>query len=180
MGIKELEKHLREVGDKRIAEIEKEKKAALKALEAEVAEASDKVARAILASGAKEAEAAKKRILARAKIRAKAMTEGEKIDAVDRVFEAAKKKVLNSPDAKKKAILKRLAEEASSDVRDPAIYVDKAYRSLLPSAEPRDIGDFGVVVESESTGVVIDNTLTSKLNRLMEDITPRVIEALFG
>lgn len=179
MGIKELGKHLAESAKKEIAVIEAERDATLKALEAEVKRAAEKEAARIAAEGEKASDAGKKRIIAKAKIRAKERIEAEKLAIVERVFDKAKERILSAPEKEKKAILIAMAKEASLRVEKPVIYADAKYAKLIEGAKVKAIGDFGVVVEG-SRKEFVDNTLSSKMARIWDETAPDVAAALFG
>jgi len=179
MGMKELGKHLTEAADKEIAEIEAKRDASLKALEGEMKSAAEKEAKRISGDGEKSADAGKKRIIAKARIRAKDAIEAEKLAIVEAVFEDARKRILASPESQQRAVLEKMAKEACAGVEKPVVYADAKYARLLPGAKALQIGDFGVVVKG-SRGESVDNTLLSKMARLWGDVAPDVARTLFG
>jgi len=126
----------------------------------------------------REAEAVKQRVLAKAKIKAKEMIESERIRIVEEVLEKAKEAVIKSSDSKKKALMEVFSKEATSEVENPEVFADKKYASLI-NAKIQEIGDFGVVVEDKSSGVVINNTLFAKIERQRDEVIPKAVEVLF-
>ncbi|MCK4491283.1 MAG: V-type ATP synthase subunit E, partial [Candidatus Altiarchaeales archaeon] len=58
------------------------------------------------------------------------------------------------------------------------VYVDGKYSNLI-KAEIREIGDFGVIIESRDGGIRINNTLTNIIEGLKPDLKPKVAKILF-
>ena len=179
MGLKELEAEIREKGRTEISKIREEANARTKEIEGEINKEIEKRSKEILQKGERESVAVERRILAEAKLKAKNTIEIERIRILDRVFEEARKDILNLPNSKKTAILKNLIDDGKKEIANPTVYVDKRYKELVSGVKAKDLEDFGIVLESEDGSLIVDNTLSAKLENLRLILTPDIVKILF-
>ena len=107
------------------------------------------------------------------------MKETEKNKLIDQVFDNARMQIMGYSDKEKTAILEALAKQGKKIIKDADILVDKKYSKLLKDAKPKDLGDFGVVVQSKDGKIRIDNTLNNLLKQMETDMRPKIAEVLF-
>ena len=179
MALEDIEKEIRKEGEQKIDEINRETNDIIKSIRDETENRIKKRVEKIKRDGEKEADLTYRRIIADANIRAKEMLENEKNELVERVFEEARKRILNASDKEKANILKKLIDNGKSSIKNPKILVDRKYSSLVKGGISSDIGDFGVILQSEDGVVTVDNTLNSVIERLKVKLKPKIASILF-
>ncbi len=179
MGIEKIEIRIRNAGQGEIAEIKKSAEKEIKRIEDEINSDALRAYQQIKEKRKQELFLIPKRIVSGAIMEKKRRIEEKKMGVVDNVFAIAKEKILSMNEDDKKKILKNLAEEGKKQVRKPVVYADKKYADLI-NANANNIGDFGVVIESEDKTLSIDNTLNNVMKRLEPDLKPRLAKVLFG
>jgi len=182
MGLKEIE-------EKIMAEAELEKKKIYEEAELEkkkIYEEAEKnaniMAARILEEGRNKILLEEKQIIAKAKISTKAKIDKEKAMWLEKVFEEAKREILNLPDKEKKKILENLCDVEGKENFD--VFVDKKYKNLLKDAQVEDINDFGVILRSKEDKnkerkIKIDNTLSARIKNLKQNMSSKIAEILF-
>lgn len=178
MSLDMLEKKIRENGGLMITEIEEKSAKENKLIEEEIETEAKEAYQDIIDKGKKEAQLKYMQVISDARMRKKNQIDAKRADIVDRAFKEATNKILNLDDSKKTEILLNLASSGKKYVRDPIVYVNGKYSNLI-KAEIREIGDFGVMIESRDGGIRIDNTLTNIIDGLKPDLKPKVAKILF-
>ncbi len=178
MALEEIKKRILEKGDEEIRKIDAEARKEENNIENSIKADEEKVYKDVVDKRRQELELIPKRIISNARMEKKFRVESKKAEIVHNVFREAKKKILEMDDKEKGRILKNLAEDAKENVRDPVVYVDRRYSNLI-NAKARNIGDFGVIVESKDGLMRVDNTLNSVILRMGPDLKASVMRVLF-
>ncbi|UCD02855.1 MAG: V-type ATP synthase subunit E [Candidatus Aenigmatarchaeota archaeon] len=177
MGMKDIEREIRESGQKEIEQIKKDLSAQLEALRKKIDEKAGSEMRKLEERGRSELELERKRILAKANLRIKEQVEKKKDEIIEHVFEEAGARVIRMTGREKAKIMKFLADEAREGLDRPEVFADGKYATLLKGAKRASIGDFGVKVTSGH--ISVDNTLSSKLKEIKENSRHKVADALW-
>lgn len=179
MALEKIESKIREKGKREMKEIEKSVKIETDGVEKVMKAEEEKAHKKVMDKRKQELELIPKRIISNARMERKLQVDSKRAKIVHNVFEGAKKKILDMDNKRKEKLLKSLAEDARKGVRDPVLYVDKKYSKLI-SAKAKDIGDFGVIVESKDGSMRVDNTLNNLMLRMEPDLKAKIGGILFG
>lgn len=179
MGIEKIENKIRDAGQREMEEIKRNAEKEIRKIENEINEEALKAYREVKEKRKQELILMPRRIVSDAVMEKKKRTEEKRIEFVYRAFDTAKDRILSMDKETKKKILKNLAEEGKRHAKNPLLYVDKNYSDLI-TATAKNIGDFGVVVESEDKTLIIDNTLNNVMKRIEPNLKPRLAKILFG
>ncbi|ODS36861.1 MAG: hypothetical protein A7316_00480 [Candidatus Altiarchaeales archaeon WOR_SM1_86-2] len=181
MGLKEIEAKIREDGQKQVDDINEKADRRIKLIDERIDDYAKKQAEKVRKDKMSEIELLARQIIADANIKAKQRADKERNLVIDRVFDAAKSKILNASDKEKKEMLESLAAEGTKEIKGGAeILVDKKYAKLLKDAVPSDIGDFGVIIKSNDGKLKIDNTLNNRLKQMEPNLRPKIASVLFS
>ena len=179
MAFEKIESKIKEKGNKEVKGIEGEAKKESDSIDKGIKAEEEKANKKVMDKRKQELELIPKRIISNARMERKLQVDSKKAEIVRSVFEGAKKKILDLDNKKKEKLLRSLAEDAKKNVRDPVLYVDKKYSKLI-NAKTKDIGDFGVIVESGDGSMRVDNTLNNLMLRMEPDLKAKVGGILFG
>lgn len=179
MGLEDLEEKIREDGEKQIKEINEEAEEEIQKIKKKINKEAEKEAQKVLDEGKREGELTYRRKIADAVIESKDQIEAEKNKQIEDVFKKAREKILNMDDSEKKEILQGLIQADEDKVRNPEILVDEKYAHLIDGAKAADLEDFGVIIQSEDGQMKIDNTLSSRIERLKTTLKPEIASILF-
>jgi vacuolar-type H+-ATPase subunit E/Vma4 len=177
MGLKELEREVREIGRKEINTISLESGREADRIEKEIEQKAASETRKLEERNRKEMELDRKRILAKASLQIKEQAEKKKDEIIEKAFEEAAGRILQMSSREKAGILKMLADEGKKGLESPTVFVDRKYARLLKGAKAKDIGDFGVRVTSGH--ISVDNTLSAKLEELKSGSRHKVAGVLW-
>ncbi len=177
MGIKEIEREIRESGKNEIDIIIRDAEAEIGKINKQAEQEAHSMAGKLEEKSGRETELERKRILAKANLQIKEMLEKKKDELIEKVFAEARKRVMDMSEKEKAKIIKMLAEEGKKGLESPTVFIDKKYSKLLPGAKPKDIGDIGVLVTSGH--ISVNNTLTAKLDKLKSDSRHKVAGVLW-
>lgn len=177
MGMKDIEREIRESGQKEIEEINAEASRQLEELRKGVDSRAASEMKKLGERGRSEMDLERKRILAKANLQIKEQVEKKKDEMIEKVFEEAGSSVLGMSDKEKAKIIRMLADEAKEGLEKPQIFVDGKYAKLLKGAKKANIGDFGVKVTSGH--ISVDNTLSSKLKEIKSGTRHKVADVLW-
>jgi len=177
MGLREIEKEIREAGQKEIEAINREASLEINKMRAEIKKKASSEAHKLEEIGRKDIELEKKRILSRARLQIREKTEQRKADILDKVFQEASSAIMKLSDREKARILKHLADEAKHGLEKPEIFVDSKYARLLKGSKSAALGEFGVRVKSGH--ITVDNTLSAKMNEIKSNLRHRVVDILW-
>lgn len=179
MGLNKIEAKIKEKGDVELKEVENNTRTEMDSIEREIMAEVETARKRVTDKRKQELDLIPKRIISNARMEMKLQVDSKKSELVRNVFEEAKKKILEMGNKDKERILKNLIADAKKNVRSPVVYVDKKY-SKLTKAKAKEIGDFGVIVESEDGSTRVDNTLNSIMLRREPDLKSKVGGILFG
>ncbi len=179
MAFEKIESKIKEKGNEEVKGIKGEAKKEIDGIEKDIKTGEEKANKKVMDKRKQEFELIPKRIISNARMERKLQVDSKKAEIVHNVFESAKKKILDMDSKKKEKLLKSLAEDAKKSVRDPVLYVDKKYAKFI-DAKAKDIGDFGVIVESKDGSMRVDNTLDNLMLRMEPDLKAKVGGILFG
>lgn len=177
MGMKDIEREIRESGQKEIEEINAEASRQLEELRKGVDSRAASEMKKLGERGRSEMDLERKRILAKANLQIKEQIEKKKDGMIERVFGEAGSNVLEMNDKEKAKIIRMLSDEAKEGLEKPQIFVDRKYAKLLKGAKKADIGDFGVKVTSGH--ISVDNTLSSNLKEIKSGTRHKVADVLW-
>lgn len=177
MGLDEIEKQIREEGQKHIDEINKRNEEEIDQIRSGFADDAEKEYKKILEDGKKEADLSKMMIITDARVKAQQRIREEKIELIKNIFDTARKRILSMDDAEKSKILEKLSKDKEK-VKDPVLWVDPAYEDLI-NAKTKSINDFGLIIESKDGSMCIDNTLNSLISRSQDTLRPKIAKILF-
>ncbi len=178
-NLDKIEKKIRGAGEKEVDTLEKEADGKIAVIKNEIKEDAQRAYDAVLEERKKELELIPRRILSDARMERKKETDSVKALMVEKAFEGAKSAILAMSKKDKTRVLKMLADNASQQITDPVVYVDKQYSDLLDGATVEDIGDFGVIVRSGDGAISVDNTLNAIMNRFDLSLKPAIVKVLF-
>jgi len=178
MSLDKLEQSVRKSARAEIEKIKKQTEVELEAIKNKIKSDAARECEKYKARKEHEIKLLEKRILADARMKAKTKTESEKTKLIDSVFLSVRDKILGLDKKQKTKILQKLAQDGKKGVQNPVVYVDSKYRDLIP-AKSRNIGDFGVIIESKDGSVSVDNTLSSVLARMRPALEPKIVQMLF-
>jgi vacuolar-type H+-ATPase subunit E/Vma4 len=176
MGLREIEKEIRESGKREVERINSEAESETNKIRKEIDDMAESLSKKLRARNEKEMELERKRIVARANLHIKEQAERKKDDIIDSVFEEARNRVMKMGRPEKTRLLRGFAAEGKKGLDRPTVWIDRKFGSL-PGAKNKDIGDFGVVVTSGH--ITVDNTLSSKLEKVKSDSRHKVAEVLW-
>ena len=179
MSLEKIEKKIRESGRTEIDEINKKADTQISRIRDDIDMDAKIAYKKIKEERNRELSLIHQRIISDARMFRKKEIDAKKMEIMDRVFDKAGINILNTNVEEKKRILKRLADYGKKHIENPVLFADKKYANLI-NASVRDIGDFGVVVESKDGSVRIDNTLTGIMKRIQARLKPDVARILFG
>jgi vacuolar-type H+-ATPase subunit E/Vma4 len=177
MGMKDIEREIREAGQKEVDQINRETFGQLEEIRSKIEEKAGSEMRKLEERGRSEMDLERKRILAKANLQIKEQVEKKKDEMIEKVFGDAASHVLRLKDSEKRKIMKMLAEEAKSGLEKPQVFVDGKYSKLLKGARKASVGDFGVKVTSGH--ISVDNTLSSKMKEIKENSRHKVADVLW-
>ena len=178
-NLDKIEKKIRSTGEKETEAFEKEADSKIAVIRSEIKEDAQRAYDAVLEERKKELELIPRRILSDARMERKKETDSVKALMVEKAFEGAKSAILAMNKKDKAKILKMLADNASQQITDPLVYVDKQYADLFEGAKMENIGDFGVIVRSIDGTISVDNTLNTILKRFDLSLKPAIVKVLF-
>jgi len=185
MGYAELEAKIKADHEKDLDAVRKRAEAEVASLHAEAGRAASEAASKILVSGKKRGAERMRQIVGQARLESIRKVGEERNRLVGEVFSRALTSILESSDRAKAALLKTLSKDASLIDGKKNILVDKRYKKLVkPVAGAKvvaeDIGDFGVIIESQDRLVRVDNRLKTILEKSKPRLKPQVAKILFG
>lgn len=179
MSLEKIEKKIRESGKKETDGITKAADAQISNIKEDIDREAKTAYKKIRETRKQELILVPHRIISDARMLKKKELDEKKMEIIEKAFNKAAVEILNASDGEKKKILKRLADYGKKHIDDPVVFVDKKYAELI-DASVRDVGDFGVIVESKDGSVRIDNTLTIIMDRIRMRLIPDVARVLFG
>ncbi|MDD5112090.1 MAG: V-type ATP synthase subunit E [Candidatus Altiarchaeota archaeon] len=184
MAFEEIAAGVRAEGRAEIEEIRLNAKQEMRRLREE-SESETRSRLEALAAERKQNEAAVKRsVISAARRDASNRTAQAKADAVSRAFKAAGDAVLALPDAAKKKMLSAMIDRIPETKGPARVLIDSHYKQLIPAksgatVKTQELGDFGVIIESEDGRIRVDMRLQTLLSELYETIAPEVADILF-
>lgn len=179
MGLDKIERKIREAGEKEISRIREESELEVQRIKSETDNESSKAYTGVKQASRRERDLLYRRIMADARMKERKIIEERKSEVLDAAFEDAKAGILDLSEKEQARILRKLADAGKKEINDSVVYVDRKYAKLIDGAKTKDLGDFGVVVESKDGLIRIDNTLNSIMLRLKQRIKPNVAKVLF-
>lgn len=178
-SLDKIEKKIRESGEAEIEKIQKDAEENIAHIKSEIQEESKRAYEYRKQERKKELDLIPRRIISDASMEKKRAIDAKKTELVENVFEEAKARILKLSKKDKMKLLNNLIENASRQIPDPVVYVDKKYSDLVEGAETESIGDFGVIVRSADGTVSVDNTLDSIIGRLKTSVKPEIVKIIF-
>ncbi len=185
MGYDELSARIRQDYDSEIAAIRLEQAQKVKEIEGATLSDAEKRQSDIIADAQRKALIKRQRMVGEERSKNLMEISQEKVKAADEVLSEAKKRILDLPDDVKSRLLKALANDAMAVPGRKKLKVDQKYAKLIRSFEgvdvvSEDLGEFGIIMESEDGLMRVDNRLSSVLESKKQALKPRINEILFG
>ncbi|MFH1056098.1 MAG: V-type ATP synthase subunit E [Candidatus Altiarchaeota archaeon] len=185
MGYKELEEKIRTDFQKEIDAITGvsalETLSVVDEIKGEAKSATEK----IKIQGEHKAELRYRQVVGKTKLDAMRSLNAEKSRLVDEVFDKAKAAILALPNSSKRTYINRLVDDGKLIDGGKVVRVDKHYKGLLEGDSflkfiDDNLGDFGVVIESEDGLMRVDNRLGTIIAQAKVRLKPEVNKIIFG
>lgn len=181
MGLKEIETEIRKEGKEEIKRTKRETEKTIKEIRGKIEEEANEEYKKEKLQRWKELEMIPKKIISDAKMQKRREINVKRVELLEQVFEKAQENILKLPEKEKKKILKNLIK--GGEIKNSVIYLDKKYSPLLKNIsnlKAKNIGDFGIIIESQDGSLRINNTLQNVMKRIRTKLEPEIAKILFS
>lgn len=179
MALKELEESIRNSGLGELREIRRRAEEKIKEIEKEIDEEVERAYQMVKERRKQQLTMAPRRIVSDARMQRNRELDMLKANTIQKAFDEAREKILNSTEEEKRELLKKFISNGRAKIKNPVIYIDKKYMSLVKGATTKELDDFGVLVESRDSSVSIDYTLSAIMEKLKAQLGVEVANILF-
>lgn len=185
MGLGEIEAGVRARGKSQVDGIIRQTKEGKARIRQECESETARRCAEIAAESSRKKAAVRRSILSAARLEASNMIALEKAKSIERVFNAARERVLELPAGGRKKLLSMMLEDRRLIDRKAVVLAGGACAKLLPKNDGftikiQDIGDFGFIITSEDGKISIDKRLNAALAEARETFTPELHRMLFA
>lgn len=185
MGLEEIEAGIRELGRRQVEEITRQLKEEKARIKQECENEAERRCAGITSESSRKKASLRRGILSAARLEASSMIALEKAKVVERVFNAARERILGLPARDKSRLLSTMLEDRMLIDGKPVVLAGGECAKLLQkndgyTVRTQDIGDFGLIITSEDGRISIDKRLNTALAELKETVNPELHRMLFA